>query len=153
MQALELKVPPPALILITGVLMWLVSRPAPAFDFFLPERTLVAILIIAGGFLTGISGVVTFRRAKTTVNPLRPQSATSLVTGGIFAITRNPMYLGGFFMLTGWAVFLSNALPFVFLPLYIVYINLFQIAPEERALNSLFGKEFVAYQSRVRRWI
>lgn len=99
------------------------------------------------------SRAATFRRAKTTVNPLKPQSSSSLVTWGIYAITRNPMYLGGLVILTGCAVFLSNALAFLLLPAYILYINRFQIAPEERALTSLFGQEFAAYRSRVRRWL
>ena len=63
------------------------------------------------------------------------------------------MYLGGLVMLTGWAIFLSNALAFITLPLYVLYINRFQIAPEERVLTSLFGQEYTAYQGRVRRWM
>jgi protein-S-isoprenylcysteine O-methyltransferase Ste14 len=153
MRVLELKVPPPAVIFIMAVLMWQVSPPASPFGFVLPAHTFFAILLIAGGFVTGISGVVTFRRAKTTVNPTKPQASSSLVTWGVYTITRNPMYLGGLMMLTGWAIFLSNALAFLFLPAYIVYINRFQIAPEERVLTSLFGQEYVAYQTRVRRWL
>jgi protein-S-isoprenylcysteine O-methyltransferase Ste14 len=75
------------------------------------------------------------------------------VNWGIYTITRNPMYLGGLMMLTGWAIFLSNALVFLFLPVYMLYIHRFQITPEERVLTSLFGREYVAYQSRVRRWL
>ena len=63
------------------------------------------------------------------------------------------MYLGGLIMLLGWAFFLLNALAFVFLPVYVFYINRFQIAPEERALTSLFGETYVAYRARVRRWL
>ena len=63
------------------------------------------------------------------------------------------MYFGLLLILTAWALYLSNVLPFLLLPVFISYINRFQIAPEERALTSLFGREFAAYQSRVRRWI
>jgi protein-S-isoprenylcysteine O-methyltransferase Ste14 len=153
LPTLALKVPPPAVGLAIAVLMWLVSRTESEFGFVLPAHQFFAILLIAGGFLLGIAGVMTFRRARTTVNPMRPRSSTSLVTWGVYALTRNPMYLGGLIMLTGWAIFLSNALAFLFLPAYIVCINHLQIAPEERALNSLFGEEFVAYQARVRRWL
>jgi len=96
--------------------------------------------------------VVTFRKAKTTVNPVKPH-ASSLVTSGVYAISRNPMYLGGFTMLLGWTIFLSNPLAFLFLPLYVLYLNRFQIAPEERVLTSLFGETYVAYQARARRWL
>jgi protein-S-isoprenylcysteine O-methyltransferase Ste14 len=95
---------------------------------------------------------VTFRQAKTTVNPLKPH-ASSLVTWGVYAISRNPMYLGGLIMLLGWAIFLSNALAFLFLPIYVLYLNRFQITPEERVLTSLFGQTYVAYQARARRWL
>jgi protein-S-isoprenylcysteine O-methyltransferase Ste14 len=56
-------------------------------------------------------------------------------------------------MLSGWAIFLSNALAFLFLPVYVLYINRFQIAPEERALTALFGPTYGAYQVRVHRWL
>ena len=153
MRVLELKVPPPALVVVMAALMWLVSQASPAFGFVLPARIFFAVFLIVVGFGTGASGVVIFRRAKTTVNPTKPESSTSLVNSGVYTITRNPMYLGGLVMLTGWAIFLSNALAFVFLPLYVLYINRFQIAPEERALTSLFGQEYVTYQARVRRWL
>ena len=86
---------------------------------------------------------MTFRKAKTTVNPTKPY-ASSLVTWGVYAISRNPMYLGGLTMLLGWAIFLSNPLAFLFLPVYVLYLNRFQIAPEERVLTSLFGGTYVA---------
>ena len=153
MRVLKLKVPPPAVVFVAAVLMWLVSQVLPAFAFVLPARNLFAISLAVVGFVTGISGVLTFRRARTTVNPMKPRSSSSLVIWGVYSVTRNPMYLGGLLILTGWAIFVSNALAFLFLPAYILYINRFQIAPEEEALTSLFGQEFVAYKSRVRRWL
>ena len=153
MRVLELKVPPPALVFVMAVLMGLGSRAASAFDFVLFAHNFFAILFVAGGFVTDISGIVTLRRAKTTVNPTKPWASASLVNWGVYTITRNPMYLGGLMVLTGWAIFLSNLLAFLFLPAYIFYMNRFQIAPEERALTSLFGQEYVDYQARVRRWL
>ena len=153
MRSLELKVPPPAVALVIAVLMWLLSLAAPALAFAIPARTLIAIILAAAGVATAIAGVVTFARAKTTVNPTTPERSSSLVSWGIYRMTRNPMYLGLLLELTAWAIFLSNALPFLLLPVYMLYINRFQIAPEERALTSLFGREYSAYQSRVRRWI
>ena len=79
--------------------------------------------------------------------------ASSLVTRGVYAMSRNPMYLGGLIILFGWAIYLLNVLAFVFLPAYVLYINRFQITPEERSLTSLFGQPYVAYQARARRWL
>jgi len=135
-----------------AVFMWLISRAAPPLHFDLPAHRWLAGVLVSTGFLTGISGVVTFLKAKTTVDPTKPR-ASSLVTWGVYAISRNPMYLGGLIMLLGWAFFLLNALAFLFLPVYVLYIDRFQIAPEERALTSLFGETYVAYQARVRRWL
>jgi len=153
MRVLELKVPPPVVVAVTAVLMWLISRIAPDFAFVIPARNAAAIGLAAVGFITGISGVVTFWRAKTTVNPTKPQSASSLVNWGVYRVTRNPMYLGGLLILTGWAIFLSNPVVFLLLPGYVLYINRFQIVPEERVLTSLFASEFLAYKSRTRRWL
>jgi len=139
-------------MLVMAVFMWLISRAAPSLRFDIPAHRWLAAVLVPVGFVTGLLGVMTFLKAKTTIDPTKPR-ASSLVTWGVYAISRNPMYVGGLIMLLGWAFFLSNALAFVFLPLYVVYINHFQIAPEERALTSLFGETYVAYQARARRWL
>lgn len=153
MRVLELKVPPPVVIALTALLMWLASRIAPVLAFEIPARQVVAIALVTAGFITGLSGVLAFWRARTTVNPLKPQSSSSLVTWGVYRVTRNPMYLGGLLILTAGAILLANAAALLFLPAFILYITLFQIVPEERVLTSLFGADFVAYKSRVRRWL
>jgi protein-S-isoprenylcysteine O-methyltransferase Ste14 len=153
MRTLELKIPPPAVALATAALMWLVSRATPSLGWVFPARAVAASGVAAIGVLTAISGVLALRRAQTTLNPMKPDSATSLVASGSYTVTRNPMYLGLLLALTGWAIFLSNALVFIFLPAFVLYMNRFQIEPEERTLASRFGQDFVAYKSRVRRWL
>jgi protein-S-isoprenylcysteine O-methyltransferase Ste14 len=153
MRLLELKVPPVAVVVFTGTLMWLASWALPSFGFVFPARGLFVVSFAGAGVLTSALGVVSFRRARTTVNPTRPGSSTCLVRSGVYTFSRNPMYLGFLLVLVGWAIFLSNALAFLLLPAFILYMNRFQIEPEERALASLFAHEFVAYKSRVRRWL
>jgi protein-S-isoprenylcysteine O-methyltransferase Ste14 len=133
--------------------MWLASWALPAFAFAIPGRKFISLGMAVAGVVISGSGVLSFRRARTTVNPLKPESATVLVKSGIYLLTRNPMYLGLLVILLGWAVFLANAAAFVFLPAFIWYMNRFQIEPEERALAVLFGKEFASYKSCVRRWL
>ena len=94
-----------------------------------------------------------FRRGKTTVNPMTPEAASTLVTAGVYRWTRNPMYLGFGVALVGWAVWLANGAAFVPLFLYVLYMNRFQIGPEERALEARFGAAFTDYRKRVRRWL
>ncbi len=151
-NALELKVPPLALVFLFGALMWLVSG-YPEFTFTLPWRPAFALIFCAVGLAVLLAGVVAFRRAKTTVNPLTPEATTTMVTSGIYRFTRNPMYLGFLFVLAGWAMYLSNLLAFALLPLFVWYMNRFQILPEERALSAKFPQAFTAYTCAVRRWL
>jgi len=153
MHVLELKVPPVAVVLVTAGFMWLAAWAVPALEFRFPARDLVAVSLALAGAVTSALGVISFGRARTTVNPMKPESSSSLVTSGIYRLTRNPMYLGFLLVLLGWAVFLSSILAFLFLPAFIVYMNHFQIEPEERALATLFGEAFAAYKARARRWL
>lgn len=153
MRTLELKIPPGIVVLIAAALMGLLSRAGPAFGFMLPARRAAVFGLVAVGAVISALGVISFRRAGTTVNPLKPGTASSLVVSGIYRWTRNPMYLGFLLSLTGWAVFLSNIMAFIILPVFVLYLNHLQIRPEERALASVFGNEFTAYQSKVRRWL
>ena len=153
MDALKLKIPPPIVALAMGALMWLIARVTPTLTFALPARRALAACVALAGVSTAIAGIVAFRRARTTVNPLRPEKASSLVVFGIYKITRNPMYLGLLLVLLAWALILSNALAFIMLPAFILYMNCLQIGPEEIALASAFGDAFTQYKRRVRRWL
>ena len=153
MHVLELKVPPVGVVFVMAGFMWFVAGIVPALEFVFPAREFVAVIFVVAGLATGAMGIVSFARAKTTVNPMKPDSASSLVVSGLYARSRNPMYLGLLVALVGWAIFLSNVLAFLLLPAFILYMNRFQIEPEEKALGVLFGEQFVAYRSRVRRWL
>jgi len=153
MNALEHKVPPPAVALVLGALMWLISRYEPTLTLDMPWRTAVAIMLFSAGAAVSLAGLLEFRRAKTTINPLSPEAATAMVTSGIYRVSRNPMYLGLLLALFAWAVWLSHLLAFALPPLFVLYINRFQIVPEERVLSTKFGGQFSAYIRTVRRWL
>lgn len=148
-----LKLPPLALVLIMAALMWVVSAATPIFYFALPAKRLWAVSLALIGFVTCLAGVASFRLAKTTVNPMKPDLTSSLVVSGIYKYTRNPMYLGFALILLGWAVLLSSLTALALVPAFVLYIDRFQIRPEERVLASLFPREYPGYQARVRRWI
>ncbi len=63
------------------------------------------------------------------------------------------MYLGFLLMLTGWSIYLANGFTALLLPMFVVYVNQWQIRPEEQALEEAFGSQFQAFKSSVRRWI
>ena len=153
MHVLELKIPPPAVALLIAAIMWLGTWLVPALTFRLPGRSMLAFAAALSGAVISAVGVVAFRRAGTTVNPMKPDSSSSLVRSGIYSRTRNPMYLGLLLILLGWAIYLSNAMAFLLLPSFMWYINRFQIEPEEKALASRFGEQFDSYASRVPRWL
>jgi len=133
--------------------MWGVSIYIPGIELGEALRVIVAALVaLIGGFFC-IGGVVSFRRAKTTVNPLKPETASALVSSGIYQVSRNPMYVGFALFLVAWAVYLSSPLALVGVIGFVLYINRFQIQPEERALAALFAAEFERYKNSVRRWV
>jgi protein-S-isoprenylcysteine O-methyltransferase Ste14 len=133
--------------------MWAVARVLPLLQLPGLVRLPLAVLLGALGVAAAIGGVISFRRARTTVNPLKPESSAALVSSGVYAFTRNPMYLGMALALLAWAVYLSSIWSLSGPVLFALYITRFQILPEERVLEGLFGTAFAAYRQRVRRWL
>jgi protein-S-isoprenylcysteine O-methyltransferase Ste14 len=153
MKALEKKIPPPVVGLLVAGAMWGTSRLAPLVDIEESVRIALAIACTLTGIGMGIAGLVSFRRARTSVDPMKLEKTSALVCTGIYRVTRNPMYLGLALVLVAWAVFLSSAWALLGPPAFVLYMNRFQIAPEERILESLFGTAYTDYRSRVRRWL
>lgn len=147
------RIPPPIVMLLAGAAMWGLARATPALTVELPGRAGLAFVFGLLGIAAAAAGVIQFHRARTTVNPLKPEEATSLVITGIYAYTRNPMYLGLALILVGWAVYLANPVALLGLIAFVLFIDRFQIMPEEQALHALFGSAFEAYRRRVHRWI
>jgi protein-S-isoprenylcysteine O-methyltransferase Ste14 len=153
MSWLELKVSPVTLALLLAIAMWWLARQtAPS----LPQGPLVltlAALLAALALLLGGAAVLHFRKARTTVNPFRPQQISALVADGVFRWSRNPMYLALLLALLAWALYLADLWAMLLVLVFPLWMNRFQIRPEERALREAFGDEFDAYCRRVRRWI
>ena len=153
MRFLELRIPPPVVGLIVAGGMWIVAHLPPILQLPKLVRLLVAVVLAAIGVAVAIGGVMSFRRAQTTVNPLKPETSAALVSTGVYSFTRNPMYLGMVLVLLAWAVYLSSIWSLLGPVVFALYITRFQIVPEERVLDGLFGAPFAAYKKRVRRWL
>jgi protein-S-isoprenylcysteine O-methyltransferase Ste14 len=147
------RVPPPIIWLLAAVLMWVLHPWMPLAQLLMRPWNRLALLPAAAGIGIILAANVRFRRAQTTINPLRPELASSLVTHGIYAVTRNPMYLGLTLLLTAWALWLGTLSPWIPAALFPIIITVFQIVPEERALEGLFGQPYRDYRKRVARWI
>ena len=151
-HALDTRIPPPVVALIVALLMWNASAWWPLLD--LPAwRTPLALGLVAVGAAFDLSGLWAFHRARTTVNPMKPGKTSSLVSGGVYRISRNPMYVGLALFLCAGAVMLWSPLALLGPPVFVAYISRFQIAPEERVLRERFGEAYVDYCARVRRWL
>lgn len=153
MRSLELRIPPVALVIAAAVGMWLVKLVSPPLGLSSNARAIIALLLAAAGFAVVMAGVLEFRRARTTVNPLQPEAASAIVETGIYRWTRNPMYLGMFLALAAWAAWLDRGMAWLALPLFVLYLDRYQVLPEERALRARFGAPFDEYCRRVRRWL
>jgi protein-S-isoprenylcysteine O-methyltransferase Ste14 len=149
----ELRIPPLLVVAAAAALMWFIARffPTAGVDMFAPG--IVAAALALSGLALAAAGVIEFRRARTTVNPMDPSSTSALVNTGVYRFTRNPMYLGFVFVLLGWGAFLSNVATLVIVAGFVLYLTRFQIVPEERALERAFGADFRAYCDAVRRWL
>jgi protein-S-isoprenylcysteine O-methyltransferase Ste14 len=153
MQWLELKIPPLLVWFIFAGAMLGVTYSAPSLSFTLARSSAIALALFSLGGAVTLAGVIAFSDKRTTVNPLTPSASSSIVSSGVYRVSRNPMYLGFLLALAGWALYLSNAGAALLLPAFVAYITQYQIKPDERALLAKFGSEFAQYMSRVRRWL
>jgi protein-S-isoprenylcysteine O-methyltransferase Ste14 len=109
--------------------------------------------LVGVGILFDVYAMVTFMTKHTTVDPMHPARASHLVVSGVYAISRNPMYLGLVLSLTGWTLLVSTPLCLPLVWAFAGLIQAVQIAPEEAALSDRFGEDYGKYRQRVNRWI
>ena len=150
---LDAKLPPPLVMLACGASAWIAARLLPALAVDVPARVPLAIAVAVVALSIELAAAALFFRRRTTVNPLKPDTATHLVVGGLNRVSRNPMYVGQALLLAAWALWLAHALAPLGAVAFVLYITRFQILPEERALAARFGDDWRAYRTRVRRWL
>lgn len=152
-MSMKLKIPPPIIGLACALVIYLLNRQLDQFEFDFPYRNVLALCILFLALAIDVLALLEFRKLKTTINPMNPDNTSSLVDSGIYRYSRNPMYLGLLCMLIAWCLYLGNFAGFVILPVFIWYITVFQIIPEEFTLQENFKEEFTQYKQCVRRWI
>lgn len=153
MSSLDLKVPPPVILILSAALAWMVARATPGLAYLLPARTPFSVILVLAGVGLALSGLLAFRKARTTPNPHTPEKSVSIVRSGPYRFTRNPMYLGLAVVLLGFCAYLANPLALVAVVVFVAYMTRFQIMPEERILLGKFGEPYAQYTSSVRRWL
>ena len=153
MSKLELRVPPVVVVIACAAVMWLVARAVGPSALRTEARIAIAAALALAGLALAFAGIREFRAARTTFNPMHPEQAVAMVTGGIYRFTRNPMYLGLALLLLAFVVRLSVWPGVIVVLLFVAYMNRFQIRPEEAALEARFGDTAREYRRTVRRWI
>ena len=148
---IKTKFPPPLVALTFGFLINHTKNIFPKIE--IKNEIIFGSFMIISGLIIILSAIILFKKYQTTITPLNPSNATKLITDGIYKFSRNPMYLGLLLVLVGISIILSLTGGFFFILLFILYINLFQIIPEENAMVDLFKDEFLEYKKNVRRWI
>lgn len=150
---LDTRIPPPILAVGFAAAMGFsasVLQPSP-LPLLLRLACAVPVFIVAGRF--GFPAVAAFNRAGTTINPVAVDRATALVTEGIYRRSRNPMYVALTALLLCLAIALGQPWQLAGPLLFALYIQAFQITPEERAMAAKFGQDYAQYRQTVRRWI
>ncbi|WP_068546125.1 methyltransferase family protein [Thalassotalea crassostreae] len=153
MKFLELKIPPALLFLMFVAAIKFIPLTifaVPVGSEFLP---IIIKSIIFSAIAIVVFAIISFRIAKTTVDPMSPDKASKLVDSGIFRISRNPMYLGFVLMIFAGAVYKQTLFAYLLVIVFVRYLHYFQILPEERMLTKVFGQDYTEYCKRVRRWL
>jgi len=150
---MELKVIPVIQVLIAALLMVIISINTHWLNYLFTYKNHLVVLLLALAIISGVLAIYCFKQHQTTVNPMSPEKASQVVSTGIYAFSRNPMYLALLLVLLALATYLANVAVLVIPPVFIAYITRFQIIPEERALTENFGQDYLNYLNKVRRWL
>jgi protein-S-isoprenylcysteine O-methyltransferase Ste14 len=150
---MKLRIPPVVIFFLALGILFGAHYLFPELSYSFSNQTLLSRIFLGLGVLISFSGIISFRMKGTTVDPLHPKKASSLVRSGIYRYTRNPMYLGMALVMIGGIIRIGNPIGIVALIFFVWYITIFQIKPEEEALKKLFEDEYKTFCKKVRRWI
>ena len=146
-----IKIPPPILILILVISNYFSSKKIDLIHF--PNQDLISIIILLMGMFILINPIFKFIKSKTTIDPIKFKKVNKLITSGIYKYSRNPMYLGLLMIVISTSMFYLNIFSITTPFLFYFWINRFQIKREEIFLTEKFGKEYMSYKTKTRRWI
>jgi protein-S-isoprenylcysteine O-methyltransferase Ste14 len=153
MHRLEMKVPPLYLLIaLIAVELWLAKAwTQPLLPTAFHHWLGLILFIIAAMIL--LTATAQFIHRKTSVLPTANANTTALVQTGLYAYSRNPMYVAFALLLSAISFYFLSFAGFILVPAFVVFLNRFQIRPEERLLMEKFGEEFDGYKLKVRRWV
>ncbi|SFC16140.1 Protein-S-isoprenylcysteine O-methyltransferase Ste14 [Marinospirillum celere] len=153
MHFLEKKIPPLLLLIGFLLLLWTLEAITPVYEVHQPVSWIITLMMLLAGSYFCLAGISAFKKARTTVDPRTPEKTSELVTEGVYRITRNPMYVGFGCFLAAWGAWLASPWLLLVLPLFLGYLHLFQVLPEEAVLEEAFGEDYLNYKAKVPRWM
>lgn len=146
----KLEIPPVWLAAFIA-LVWAQARWTPAISYEFPGRTGAGWALVTAGIALALWAIAELTRARTSPIPRRTPSA--LVTGGPFAYSRNPIYLGDALALTGWTMVVGDLFGLLAVAAFVAVIQRRFILREEAVIAAEFGAEWEAWSARTRRWL
>lgn len=150
-QAVNRPTYPVTYLLFALLFMAAVHQFLPLIHWIPDPYTWLGLLPAAAGLAILSRSILQFRHANTTVEPFR--QANQLVQTGLYAYSRNPIYLGMVMSLFGIAILLGSLTPFLVIPIFAWLIQRNVILAEEQMLESIFGDTYRQYKQKVRRWL
>ena len=145
------RIIPPVYLFFTLAFMWLLQRFIPLVQFVEAPLAYAGVIPVLFGIMISAISAGMFVKAQTGLEPF--EEATTLVTGGFYRVSRNPMYLGMFLMLFGVAFLMGSISTLLPLLMFVLIIRNNFVLGEERFLEATFGQYYLDYKSEVKRWI
>lgn len=151
MPAKITRIVPPLWLIYTAIAMWLLDWLAPLLVLFPSGAPWIGRGMILLGFALVFYSAHQFRKAETPLKPF--EQVKAVLTDGPFRFSRNPVYLGMFILLAGWAVALGSLSPWFPLLAFIYLIRTYWVLPEEEQMEREMGQAYLDYKAKVRRWL
>lgn len=145
------RIIPPLWLLIVMIGMWALQATLPVMLIFSQSYEWLGRLMVFGGFGLVFYCARMFKRAQTPLRPFLP--VKTVLTDGPFRYSRNPVYLGMFILLAGWAITLGGLSPWIGVTFFIALIQNYWVIPEEAQMEREMGQAYLDYKKKVRRWL
>jgi len=144
------RVLPPTYLLISIITMVLLHFLAPILELIAYPLSWFGMVPLAAGIALNLMADSAFKKEQTTVKPF--EISTTLITTGVFQISRHPMYLGMALILFGLAIVMGSLTPLIFIAIFVILMELVFVRAEEIMLKQQFGPVWDAYKNNVRKW-
>ena len=142
---------PPAYLFAALSAMVLLHFLVPVYQLTPRPWNAIGLIPLITGIVLNLAADALLKKHGTTVKPF--ENSTVLITSGVYKFSRNPMYLGMILMLIGVALLMGSITPYSIIPVFIIIIDKTFIRTEEDMLDRQFGRAWIAYRDKVRRWL